>query len=87
MVVSKICLETGEIVAIKKFKDSEDNDDVKRTTMRKELNTFDVSVAQVSSGNPALWMQSVNAFDSVKKGTPRFAKFTPGEHRSIAWIF
>ena len=38
MVVSKICLETGEIVAIKKFKDSEDNDDVKRTTMRKELN-------------------------------------------------
>jgi len=34
MVVSKICLETGEIVAIKKFKDSEDNDDVKRTTMR-----------------------------------------------------
>ena len=37
-VVSKICLETGEIVAIKKFKDSEDNDDVKRTTMRKGLN-------------------------------------------------
>ena len=33
----KIRLETGEIVAIKKFKDSEDNDDVKRTTMRKEL--------------------------------------------------
>ena len=28
------CLETGEIVAIKKFKDSEDNEDVKRTTMR-----------------------------------------------------
>ena len=28
--------ETGEIVAIKKFKDSEDNDDVKRTTMRNE---------------------------------------------------
>ena len=46
MVVSKICLETGEIVAIKKFKDSEDNDDVKRTTMRKELNTFDVRIPQ-----------------------------------------
>ena len=30
-----VILETGEIVAIKKFKDSEDNDDVKRTTMRK----------------------------------------------------
>ena len=30
-----LILETGEIVAIKKFKDSEDNDDVKRTTMRK----------------------------------------------------
>ena len=40
MVVRKICLETGEIVAIKKFKDSEDNDDVKRTTMRKELNIW-----------------------------------------------
>ena len=39
-VVSKICLETGEIVAIKKFKDSEDNDDVKRTTMRKGLNIW-----------------------------------------------
>ena len=37
MAISKIHLETGEIVAIKKFKDSEDNDDVKRTTMRKEL--------------------------------------------------
>ena len=36
--VVSICLETGEIVAIKKFKDSEDNDDVKRTTMRKGLN-------------------------------------------------
>ena len=32
-----IILETGEIVAIKKFKDSEDNDDVKRTTMRNEF--------------------------------------------------
>ena len=46
MVISKISLETGEIVAIKKFKDSEDNDDVKRTTMRKELNTFDVRMPQ-----------------------------------------
>ena len=27
-------LETGEVVAIKKFKDSEENEDVKRTTMR-----------------------------------------------------
>ena len=60
MVVIKIYLETGEIVAIKKFKDSEDNDDVKRTTMRKELNTFDVPDAPVSSGNPALsWEYSL----------------------------
>ena len=30
----KNILETGEVVAIKKFKDSEENEDVKRTTMR-----------------------------------------------------
>ena len=32
--IQKLFLETGEIVAIKKFKDSEENEDVKRTTMR-----------------------------------------------------